>query len=225
MQKRYHSLYNHRFEIFLTIQVMVLFGSLLIPMQMFETYVMPILYSANLLTGLLIISKEKRILGFCFLLFIISLIVFGESLFSRDQVADDLFLIRLSVYFIINTIVTKEITKQVWLEQEVDKKVILGLISGFISIGFLGFFLFTSINIIHDGAAFAGDSVNAEHFHSDTLLYYSFITMLTIGYGDIAPVIPVAQKAAVLVGLVGQFYLVIVTAVVLEKYIRHISKQ
>jgi hypothetical protein len=42
---------------------------------------------------------------------------------------------------------------------------------------------------------------------------------MTIGYGDIVPVKPLAQKAAVLIGLLGQFYLVILTAVVVGKYI------
>ena len=59
----------------------------------------------------------------------------------------------------------------------------------------------------------------------DSLLYYSYITMLTIGYGDIVPVTPIAQKATILVGLMGQFYTVIITAVVVEKYIRHSVKE
>ncbi|MEM6816304.1 MAG: ion channel, partial [Bacteroidota bacterium] len=58
---------------------------------------------------------------------------------------------------------------------------------------------------------------------SEAILYYSYITLLTIGYGEIVPAIPIAQKAAILVGLVGQFYLVIITAVVVEKYIAHSS--
>ena len=56
---------------------------------------------------------------------------------------------------------------------------------------------------------------------ADSLLYYSYITLLTIGYGEIFPISPVAQKAAILIGLVGQFYFVIITAVVVEKYIRN----
>ena len=44
---------------------------------------------------------------------------------------------------------------------------------------------------------------------------------MTIGYGDISPVTVMAQKATVLFGMIGQFYLVIITAVVIEKYIRH----
>ncbi|NAS32027.1 hypothetical protein GTQ40_13660 [Flavobacteriaceae bacterium R38] len=58
----------------------------------------------------------------------------------------------------------------------------------------------------------------------DSLIYYSYITLLTIGYGEIVPVTPVAQKAAILVGLIGQFYIVIITAVVVEKYIKHSKK-
>ena len=59
---------------------------------------------------------------------------------------------------------------------------------------------------------------------SEALLYYAYITLLTIGYGEIIPAIPIAQKAAMLVGLMGQFYLVILTAGVVEKYIRHSAK-
>lgn len=75
--------------------------------------------------------------------------------------------------------------------------------------------------------AFQGILINNQDVatFSEAILYYSFITLMTIGYGEIVPVIPVAQKAAILVGLIGQFYLVIVTAVVIEKYIRHSLKE
>ncbi len=58
----------------------------------------------------------------------------------------------------------------------------------------------------------------------DSLLYYAYITLLTIGYGEIIPLTPIAQKASILTGLMGQFYIVIITAVVVEKYIRHSVK-
>ncbi|MEO1011510.1 MAG: potassium channel family protein, partial [Bacteroidota bacterium] len=51
------------------------------------------------------------------------------------------------------------------------------------------------------------------------LMYFSFITLLTIGYGDIAPITELAQKAAILIGLMGQFYLVIIMAVVVGKFV------
>ncbi|WP_296314158.1 ion channel [Winogradskyella sp. UBA3174] len=45
------------------------------------------------------------------------------------------------------------------------------------------------------------------------------MTLMTIGYGDILPVTPIAQKASIFIGLIGQFYLVILTAIVVSKYI------
>jgi hypothetical protein len=214
-------LYKHRFEIFLTIQLAILFGSLIFPNDFFEQLLTPILYMLNILAGMIMISKQKKTTWFFFLLFLVVLIFFGNSIFSKRQEVNDYLLYRLGVYFIFNIIVTWNIIKQVWQEKEVDSKMILGLISGYISLGFLGFFLFMSIELSYDNAftfSLLEGGQNFE-FDSDNILYYSFITLLTIGYGEITPIIPIAQKAAVLVGLMGQFYMVIITGVVIEKYI------
>ncbi len=42
--------------------------------------------------------------------------------------------------------------------------------------------------------------------------YYSFVTLTTMGYGDIMPVHPLARAAAVLEALTGQLYLAIMLA-------------
>lgn len=217
----YQKLYNQRFEIYLTVQLLLLFGSLLFSEDFFENILTPIIYLLNIAAGVLMISKQKKAMWFCVVLFFVALIFFGSSMIRRVENPDENILIRLGIYFLITIIVTLNVIKQVWNEKEVDRKVILGLISGYISLGFLGFFLFSSIQLTHEGA-FTGFLLDNEIdfiVQTDTLLYYSFITLLTIGYGEIIPAIPIAQKAAVLVGLIGQFYMVIITAVVIEKYI------
>ncbi|CAM1364745.1 ion channel [Tenacibaculum xiamenense] len=223
MIKAYKHLYKQRFELYLSIQIIVLFGSLVFPKAIFENIFLPILYSLNTLTGILMISKNKKSLWFCTGLFFVSLLMFGGDMFIRKAQTDEYLLVRLFVYFIINIIVTWNIIKQVWKEKKVDRKVILGLISGYISLGFLGFFLFISIDLTHSHA-FTGVLVDQStdfRFHAESLLYYSFITLLTIGYGEIIPAIPIAQKAAILLGLIGQFYITIVTAIIVTKYINH----
>ena len=60
----------------------------------------------------------------------------------------------------------------------------------------------------HPGAfaiAFAGRS-------SNQWTYYSFVTLTTMGYGDIMPVHPLARALAVLEALTGQLYLAILLA-------------
>ena len=44
------------------------------------------------------------------------------------------------------------------------------------------------------------------------LIYYSMITLTTVGYGDITPVSPQARTLAALEGLIGQLYVAIIIA-------------
>ncbi|MBO3697817.1 two pore domain potassium channel family protein [Roseivirga sp. E12] len=223
----YERLYKNRFELFFGSLITILFGSLVVPIDFYERVLSPVLFLLNLITSTLLISHRKGLVKFFVFLFTISLISFGLNFFNKPVQFGFVEYIRLIVYFLFYIVVTIEIIKQVWKAKEVSKNVIMGLMSGYISIGLLGFFLFLSIEILNPGAfngllmegsADAGAKV-------DSLIYYSYITLLTIGYGEIYPVTAVAQKAAILVGLMGQFYLVIITAVVVEKYIRFSQKK
>lgn len=217
-------LYKNRFELFLVTQTMILFGSLFFPLDFFEFILLPILYLLNIATGILLISKEKKVMWFCIVLFIVSSIIFGSDIISNTQ-TEEYILVRMSIYFVFHIIVALNIIKQVWNADFVNKNVVMGLMSGYISLGFLAFFLFTSIELVNPGS-FSGEllQTNDINVHLDSLLYYAYITLLTIGYGEIVPVSPIAQKAAILVGLMGQFYIVIITAVIVEKYIAHTKK-
>lgn len=53
-----------------------------------------------------------------------------------------------------------------------------------------------------------------------SFLYYSFVSMLTIWYGDIAPVWSVAQMWSVLLAIAGQLYLTIIVGTLIWKYVR-----
>jgi voltage-gated potassium channel len=57
-------------------------------------------------------------------------------------------------------------------------------------------------------------SFNLPQGQSDFLLfeYYSFVTLTTLGYGDITPLTRVAKAFSVLEAVVGQLYLVVVVA-------------
>ena len=59
----------------------------------------------------------------------------------------------------------------------------------------------------------------------NNLMYFSYITILSIGYGDISPITPIAKKVAILIGLMGQIYLVVITSIVVGKYINQSSNQ
>jgi hypothetical protein len=60
-----------------------------------------------------------------------------------------------------------------------------------------------------DPGAFAG-AVGGQT--SPSWVYYSFVTLTTMGYGDITPLNPVARSLAILEALTGQLYLAILVA-------------
>ena len=202
----------------------ILFGSLVVPIEFFEKILVPILFIINILAGILLISKKKKLVWFFILLLVSASSVFGADMMSKTFHSSTL-LIRMGIYFLFYATVTVEIIKQIWNAKFVNKNVIIGLMSGYVSLGLIAFFIFTTIDIStpgsFEGILLSGQDPDAR---MDSLIYYSYITLLTIGYGEIIPVTPVAQKAAILVGLMGQFYIVIITAVVVEKYIRHSHK-
>ena len=212
-------LYPYRFEIFFFSQITILFGSLIFPLVFFEEILSPILFQVNLLAGILLIMKHKKWTRFFIILFIIVAIVFLLNLINhRNNALFDA--IRMGVYFLFYVVVAFEIIRQVWKAVHIGSNVILGLISGYISLGLLGFFICYSIEMKFPGS-FHGLEIFSSNMDllTDKLLYFSYITLLTIGYGDIFPVTTLAQKATMLIGLMGQIYLVILTAIVVGKYI------
>ena len=60
--------------------------------------------------------------------------------------------------------------------------------------------------------AFAGISTLEGAVDRSTWVYFSFATLTTVGYGDIAPVAPIARSLSNLEALIGQLYPAIVLA-------------
>jgi voltage-gated potassium channel Kch len=52
-----------------------------------------------------------------------------------------------------------------------------------------------------------------------TFLYYGFVTLTTLGYGDILPLTPLARSLASFTALFGQLYLVTIMAFLIGKYL------
>jgi len=212
-------LYPYRFELFLFSQLAILFGSLIIPIALFDKLILPLLLLSILLAGIVFISKRK----FLFRLFTILLLLLTVvSLLTYFKVGDGKVndLLKMGILFPFFTIVTLEIIRQVWSATIVNKNVILGLISGYISLGLIGTFLLISIEMVSPGSFSGITDTTTGVADTANLMYFSYITLMTIGYGDILPLSLLAKKATILIGLIGQFYLVIITAVVVAKYIR-----
>ncbi len=74
--------------------------------------------------------------------------------------------------------------------------------------------------------AFSGLSVSEDRRYVSSAIYYSFVTLTSVGYGDIVPVHPIARALANVEGIIGQLFPATLLArlVTLELEDRHVRK-
>ena len=61
-------------------------------------------------------------------------------------------------------------------------------------------------------------AANTENFQVE-MIYYSFVTLATLGYGDIVPDTSLTRSVAILEAVIGQFYVAIVVAVLVSAFV------
>ena len=69
-----------------------------------------------------------------------------------------------------------------------------------------------------DKDAFLFHVVNEEISLQNNLAYFSFVTLTTLGYGDIVPVAPLARSLAVLEALTGVLFMAVLISRLVGSY-------
>lgn len=126
-------------------------------------------------------------------------------------------------FFSFNMFITVFMVRHIARSQRVTLTIIINSINGYLLIGVLGALLLAIAEIaqkfffqIDTGAInFAGDA--AAGFHD--YLYFSFVTLTTLGYGDITPVSAFAKSLTIVIAISGQLYLTILIAMLVGKYL------
>lgn len=84
----------------------------------------------------------------------------------------------------------------------------------YLLIGMLWGAVFTTLELFQPGSFLQGGAPIAHRARGPygELLYFSYVTVMTIGYGDILAATPIARMLAVLAALSGQLYLAVFVA-------------
>jgi hypothetical protein len=112
-------------------------------------------------------------------------------------------------------ICTGSILYDVVLRAKVTLETLKGVICAYFLVAFAFAYIYVLIEYIVPGTFhFSNRSVLPEFFTQflSEMLYYSFITLLAIGYGDITAVRDIGQTASVIEGIFGQFYIAILVS-------------
>jgi voltage-gated potassium channel len=95
---------------------------------------------------------------------------------------------------------------------KVDAEHLFAALSAYLLAGLYFGLLFWALEQIHPG------TVAASNFSRTGAIYYSFVTLATIGYGDIVPRTDVARGIAIVEGVGGQLFLAVLVARLLSLY-------
>jgi len=101
--------------------------------------------------------------------------------------------------------------KKVLLTGHVDLNIITGSIALYLILGFIWAILYTFLVQLEPEAIRGLEAENWINALS-TMTYFSFVTLTTLGYGDMSPVTPIAQVLVILEAVTGMFYFAIVVA-------------
>ena len=109
-------------------------------------------------------------------------------------------------------------SRHLLLSSTIDLNKIIGAICIYLLLGLNWSVWYLFINIANPDS-FHGLTSTAIGAQLSEFMYYSFVTITTVGYGDITPAKPIARTVTYLEAIVGQFYVAVLVAWLVGMYL------
>jgi hypothetical protein len=158
-----------------------------------------VLFGLILIPAAFMVSESKFALG---AILIALLLVFSAAI-RQGSVVDKY--LDVAAWLIAGLTLSSVVSRAVFAQGKVTYHRIVGGVLLYLTIGLTFVALFGLIvllqpNVFNNLTSFQGN------FGVGTLIYFSFVTLTTIGYGDIVPLHPYARSLANVEAIVGQLY-------------------
>ena len=102
------------------------------------------------------------------------------------------------------------------LSKDITKETLYGGLAAYIMFGLVWASAYAALELLVPG------SLNVEPFHDVQgglgLMYFSFVTLTTLGYGDVLPLSNTARSLSVLEAIMGNLYLTVAVASIVSRY-------
>ncbi len=206
------------FSLFLLLLVAPLFEGAFVGLMILD-----IAYSAVLLSAVYAVSEKKRLFTLT-VVFVVPIIIARWSNYFLNN--DSLALASKSLTLAFFVFIICAMLSHVVKDEEVTANKICGALSVYLLIGVTWAALFTIIEGIRPQSFVIADVQGAGVREMSThFMYYSFVTLTTLGYGDIAPLTPTAKAFSFVEAVIGQIYLAVLIARLVGLHIAHSMKK
>jgi hypothetical protein len=216
MKKIKRHLYQHRF--------IWLFAALVINFFLYENDSFSILKAILKLFFVIMLTltsansienKKKNTKQFFFLFGLVNIGLYVFLNWYRDSIEFEI--AQFILLFVFFSVTFFNLLKQIFSSSEVNIEIIFGSFAGYMLLGITNSYLFGLMYLTIPNA-FANISA-VPNIAYQQLSYFSFTCLTTIGFGDVLPLHPLSQKLAVFTGIEGQFYLTVVVAILIARFL------
>ena len=108
--------------------------------------------------------------------------------------------------------------RQVVVGTEINANRLVGAICVYLMLGVIWALAYSLVELATPGS-FGGVTAGQNAGWDSEWLYFSFVTLTTLGYGDILPLSAIARALAYMEAVTGQFYVAILVAGLVSAYI------
>lgn len=203
------------YYLFVFITLFILMPPFLVHFE-FLSYSIYILLTLIILNCVVILFDKSNKSGYGILVAIVALGFIWLSI-AKDWQNTTLQVIRLIVVSFFFVATFAKMIREIFKMQEVTGRVVIGAIGAYLLLGLIGALIFEMIELVYPNSFTNMDTFTG--FYS--AIYLSFITISTLGYGDITPLTPQGQAVAILVSISGQLYLAILMAMLVGKFLQN----
>ncbi len=179
-----------------------------------------ITFSLVFFTSVSAVMTGRRLILFGFSLALVAAVMQWLSDFFRDETHLSITVSILYLAFYIYII--HRLFLVIIRSQKVNIDVIVISVSIYLIAGIIFAVICSILDRIYPGA-YTEMTIVGPHIYE--FVYYSFITMATVGYGDIVPMIPQTETLAVLIGITGQLYMTVIVAILVGKFLQQSSER
>jgi hypothetical protein len=176
--------------------------------------------AAVLLSATYAVSQRRS-----FLIFALSVSIFSILLTFWLAAAPSFWLVVVaySTLVVLITFFAVAILSYVLGRGKVTSDKIYGAVCAYLLFGYAWMFAYSVIEQLEPGSFIFSNSAAPEDLVGRVmqLRYFSFVTLATVGYGDIVPHTPAARTTALLEAILGQFYLVALVGRLVGLHIVH----